>query len=575
VGQASDIAGTDGWAGVAERRWRRTVAAILLVTFAAYLPCAANGYVWDDVPLIVLSDRFEAPFSLLRIFSEDLWAGAAIGEAEASGYYRPLMVLGLWADHWLGAGAGGAHVHSLVWHVAAVGVCGWLGHRIGGPRAAWMGALVLALHPLQTEAVLWVAARNDLMAATLGMAALGMALGPLTIGNAVSAGVLALLAGLSKESVLLLPVLLVVMAWVTLPGPRDRDWWTDVGRRALPLFLGILVVVALRAWAGVDSARGPTALGWRLVAAEMPRLLGLLAAKVLVPWPLSTGYALEYVDRLSVPWLLGGGLGTLALLVGLVWRGGARAIAGLCWSVVCAAPAIWAVATTGWVGERYLYLSFVGLGWALAAALDDRRHRLLLGVLLLLVGSTSAVLRTSDWRTDRTLWTSAWQASPSPFTAVSLGHAARTEGEDSEALEWFIRGLDDPEPTESACEPMMGTALGSRKMMLAAQLGHWAAAQGCRSPAFRGRFAIALASTAQWQAVEGVVDGEEDAAGRILVARAALAQARSDDAAYQRIAAEWSGEQPLDEQVHAIFDNASRFAPARSDTVTLPDGGGP
>lgn len=537
-----------------DRRW---LVVILVVTAAAYLPTLGNGYVWDDVPLIVQNALFDAPFNPRTAFFTDLWAGAAIGDEAASGYFRPLMVASLWVDHGLGGHAAVAHLHSLVWHLVAVALAFRLGARVGGPSVALAGAVALALHPAQSEAVMWVAARNDLMAAVFGL--LGVVLVTGDRPRPMWAVLAAVCAGLSKESVFLMPVAAaMVLRW----GAQPLDW-RSVGRRLVPLVVGLGLVVGLRMGLGVGGARGPSAEGAALVSRSVPALVGWLGWKLAVPWPLSSGYVLEYLDRLSRAGLVAGGLGVLGGAVLVAVRGGRVGRLALGWGVLFLAPTAWALATTGWMGERYLYLSMLGVGWGLGALVDIRSGpaRVVVGVL----GLSWAVqlgLRTADWKTDATLWQSAWMATPSPFTAESLGHALRGAEGPEAAVPWFVRALDDDKPLSTACGPLMRSAVGSGKMVRAVQLGHWAHARGCRDPEFHGWRALTLASTGRWGKLEVLLDDAgSDPGGRLDIARAALALVAHDDDAYAEVEARWTGARPLRPQAEALVANATRHAP--------------
>ena len=537
-----------------DRRW---LAGLVALTALAYLPALGAGYVWDDVPLIVQNRLFEAPFDLRTALTTDLWAGAAIGDEAASGYFRPLMVLSLWLDRALGGQPWVAHLHSWLWHLAAVLAALDLGRRCLPATPAWVGAAVFALHPVQSEAVVWVAARNDLMAATFALVALGAVSGPRP--RAGVALVATLLAGLSKESVLLLPVLGAVLLAPTL----TRDNARAAGLRLLPLAMGVAGVVGVRLAAGVGAARGPTSAGLELLGRSLPGLVGWIGGKLVAPWPLSTGYALEYFDRLDPVGLVLGGSALLVGAVGVAWRGGPGARVGLAWLAVALAPVGWALSTTGWMGERYLYLPLLGVGWAIGSQLDLRRGWLRgAGVLVLVAWAGAVGLRTLDWQSDRTLWASAWAATPSPFTAESLGHAVRGADGPDAALPWFVQALDDPRPLRTSCEPVVRAAVAAQKMALAAHVATWAHGRGCDGDGFRGWRAITLASTGQWAELEPwLAASDRDPDGRLDVARAALALRGSDSAELARLEARWTGATPLRDQASALVANAERHAP--------------
>ena len=97
------------------------------------------------------------------------------------------------------------------------------------------------------------------MAAALGLWSALLNRADVGVAGGVGAAVLALLAGLSKESVVLLPLLLLLLDLVQARRPGCAD---------APLLLGIFGTLALRVLAGVGGATWPEPIGWRLLAAR-------------------------------------------------------------------------------------------------------------------------------------------------------------------------------------------------------------------------------------------------------------------------------------------------------------------
>ncbi len=529
---------------------------LLGLTALVYGRGLSNGFVWDDIPLFVQNTHLNGDFDVRAVFFDDLWSSAAIGDEAASGYYRPLMVLGLWVDRAVGGGAAWfGHLHSLLWHLLAVAGAWRLGFRLG-PSVGMVGAAMFALHPIQSEAVFWIAARNDLMAAALSFWALDTALSQFR-GAPVLAAALAVLACLAKETGLLLPALLVcVVAAGPKPLPPVRAWVASSGA----LLLGVGVAVLLRMFADVEGTRGPEWQGIDLFAHRLPHFVALVARLWCIPWPLSTAHVLEYLDRVPahhavMAAVLGG------VLLGVVgWRGGRPTWAALAFSSVAFLPALWAILTTGWMGERYLYIATLGIGWAVSLAWNGGRQAGIVGVAVAGIASLSAIwVRAPDWRDDQTLWQSAHVHTPSPFTAESVGHAIRGAGDVSGALPWFVAALDDPAPLASACVPAMSTAVATRRLVLAAQMGHWLGIRGCADAEFRGLQAISFAATGQWTALEAVLRTDvEDRAGRLRVARAVLARRRGDTSTWEEIRASWAEALPLEPQVEALLASSAQ-----------------
>ncbi|MSQ02226.1 MAG: hypothetical protein EXR71_10105 [Myxococcales bacterium] len=200
---------------------------------AVYLPVLGMGFVSDDPALILVNQPSIA--QIPGFFFADLWDGTD------TGYYRPLFVSTLAVDRALfGHEAWGFHLHSLGWHLlAGLGVHG-VARAWAGGRAALVAAAVFLLHPLQTEVVAGVSARNDSMAVALACGA-AVVLSPpqrrwprVLLGGALALGAL-----LSKENagaavVALLPALDLARRW----GPHSM---IDAVRRYAPLALTVFI----------------------------------------------------------------------------------------------------------------------------------------------------------------------------------------------------------------------------------------------------------------------------------------------------------------------------------------------
>ena len=131
--------------------------------------------------------------------------------------------------------------------------------------AAFAGAALFAVHPMQAETAGYVSARSELLCGTFLLATLLLTRRAKNVGGTLTvsrrwmsaAGALAcgVLAMLSKEVAAALPVLVVAYDWLVLPGTSDSK-----RRRLMVVFLplAILTVVAVlyrvRSLAGIDAS---------------------------------------------------------------------------------------------------------------------------------------------------------------------------------------------------------------------------------------------------------------------------------------------------------------------------------
>ncbi|HEY3442266.1 MAG TPA: tetratricopeptide repeat protein [Paludibaculum sp.] len=156
---------------------------------------------------------------------------------------RPLTWLSEWAQLQVAAEPWSFHLVNLLLHL----LCVWLAYTVLlellPVRSAQIAAMIFAVHPLQTEAVVYVFARGTLLATLLALLAIHLWLKDRRWW-AVGAFALALLA---KEEVAALPLLLALLEWSTKR------------RRAVAMPLCAMLALALAAGARVIYAAGAIA----------------------------------------------------------------------------------------------------------------------------------------------------------------------------------------------------------------------------------------------------------------------------------------------------------------------------
>lgn len=219
----------------------RTAPTLLLLVVAAILPYLVSvrgAYLRDDLPYIAENRVVtgERPIG-------DLWR-ETLPPRQPHGLWRPLTTATFRADRALfGASTIGPHIVSLLWHAAAVLLVYRLIMRTGIERRIAVGAAALfALHPTHVEAVSWISARSEAIAAVFGIGSMLLAAGRALPGRGLAAAVCAFLAVCAKESaVAFLPL---TIAWSLTPGiaiERKKTFW-------IPLAIGVVAAVLTRAY---------------------------------------------------------------------------------------------------------------------------------------------------------------------------------------------------------------------------------------------------------------------------------------------------------------------------------------
>jgi hypothetical protein len=424
-------------------RWGPAAALALLVTLT-FGGVLANGFVWDDRSFVLANEALRRPDVVVKAFQVSTWQLADPMHPPDS-FYRPLGVLSLALDAWAGGLSPIAfHLSNLLLHLAVVLLLFLLLVRRGAGRwpafaaAAWFGTL-----PAAVEAVAWISARFELLGAALALFALLVHRSERR-GAHVATPLLVLAAMLTKETFIVLPLLLVLDDWLESPlaARSVRAFVRGHAVRHAALVLAAISFLALRARAVSVSQGVLTDRTLSMLAVDALSTLAGMARLAVSPLPLT-------VTRPYVP-LEGWGL--VASLAGALAAGVAawrvpRLRLGLAWFAIGCALTSLAVRPLGFFGERYLYFPALGLaiaGAAAASRLSGLPRKALAATLSVVVALQAWIAwsRVPDWRDDRTLFTTALAVdAESWFALFELGHAEARDGRWAEAAAFYRRAL--------------------------------------------------------------------------------------------------------------------------------------
>ena len=416
-------------------------ALILGVALAVYLNSFSGAFQYDDFKVIV---------SNVRVHSLPDWLRGITG-------IRPLLKLSYTLNWLAGPGPWGFHLVNLTIH-GGNGLLVFALLKRFSPNGSEAGSLALATalifvaHPAQTEAVTYICGRSTALMTLFYLAAL------LAYTQARKEGVLAwnllsvlcfLLACLTKETALTLPVALLL--------------WER----------------AARSWPGLKAALRATSVHWLLLGimglgltlnAQQRELLVTDFSIRSIPLNLlnqvkALGYLLQtwcWPAHLNIDPFLPQALHlTLAitmlalLLLGLLVLGACQLRArpwlgfSLLWFFLHLLPTNSFIPRFDLVNERQLYLSSLGLAFALACAVKAGCRRLSLdgawaAVILLLILPLGArtILRNRAYRNEIALWRSSVEEAPrNPRAHNNLGYAYLLEGDQAQARKAFETAL--------------------------------------------------------------------------------------------------------------------------------------
>jgi hypothetical protein len=429
---------------------------LVVLVWVAYGNTLFHQFVFDDHETVefnrLISSLHNLPLLLSRHYFDQ--------RIEIS--YRPVVTLSYFVDYFFwGTRPVGYHLTNVLLHLATVVavfllLCELLAER----TLALYGALVFALHPVQTEVVNVISYREDLLAT--GMCIFAM-LSYITLRKSGRIGsplgalpvVCYILAAFAKESAVVLPVLIAV---VELPlfrhrfglpplAGRSRFWIAFAFATAL-VFYAIIRFLVMVPYHPMRYAYFGGSLG--IAEMNFPRFFLFYWWLLLVPVRLCAEYAFQPIVQLSNPVLLLGIAGTagyLALIIILVRRRVALSAFGLVWVIVAILPVAQILPFANPVAERYLYFPMAGFALILATVVQHVAGKLRAGNETFRAKQVSTVIiivcgiqllaytyittnRNPIWSRDETLWPATYKCEPrGTSTLTNLGALYLRRGE--------------------------------------------------------------------------------------------------------------------------------------------------
>jgi hypothetical protein len=447
------------------------VIVIAVVAMLVYANTLSNEFVYDDNHQVLKNKWLGSLGSIPEILTSSAWGFQK--DLQASNYYRPVMhLVYLFNAQIFGIEAWGFHLVNVVFHAlnavalffTALHFAPLLLPGMAKENKAAMfalgAALLFAVHPINTEAVTWVAGIPELSFTLFSLISLNLylrrgddaVLSPRYLG---SVGFF-FLATLSKETAFTLPLILAAHDVIIKKdlGIRTPLLWM---KRFLPFAVAGAAYLALR----LSALKGvaPRA-AWHADLSLFERLLnvfplvGKYFLKLVLPLNLNAFHVLHPV-RTPVDITFIASFIFTAVLLYAIWRlrGKLPALSFLlAWMALPLLPVLYVpVLGENSFTERYLYLSSIGFTMFVSALAFKARERYLIKsalpalmiILVLVVAAIPAtIMRNRVWKDDVALWVDTLGKSPdSGLAHYSLGFAYYERKRVPEAIEKYRDAL--------------------------------------------------------------------------------------------------------------------------------------
>jgi len=426
---------------------------LTLATLVAYGNSLQNGFVWDDHDIIVNNAVNRDIANFFSLFSS---ADSTVAGNQKT-YYRPLNRLTYMLDYQLfGLHPAGYHFVNILIHLMTVILLYFVARELFTKSVpAFIAALIFAVHPVNTEAVNFISARNSSLAAFFVLLTLMTYLHAQAENNKSSSylsGLFFLMGLLCKEQAIMLPFVLLIFEMV-----KGRKDGTSIKAKLLPLLpfaLATAIYLVLRIHA-LSTVVG----GYRITDGLWGRILQNIyvipkyAMIILFPLRLNAFYSLPHDYLAKAAWLVLLWIVIIATFL-VIDKERAATKFGLLWLAINFVPISNIVPIpSAPIAERYLYLPAIGL-WLIAA---DQAYRLYgrfafkrtliaSGAAIIICLAVITVNRNGDWRDDITFYSRMAETNPdSALAHFSLGLAYRERDDLQQAqAEWKRTAEIDP-----------------------------------------------------------------------------------------------------------------------------------
>jgi len=417
--------------------------ALAAITFGVYARTLSFPFInWDDPNYVIQNQdiRDFSPPHLKNMFSRAY-----------AGVYVPLTMLSFAIDYQLyHFNAAGFRATNLVLHILSVILLYLIALRMTGDGLLAFGiALIFAVHPVQTESVIWISQRKNVLSFFLYLAAfLAYACadpGPRERFLKILTFAFFVLACLAKSLSLTLPAVLLLYDHL----------FRRPGKKQFPFYLFLFLVSLLFVWLSFRftvAADPANALGPPHAPDAFTAVRTIMKYVTLTFFPLhqSIRYPFPAAGTLMNPACLTAAAGVLALaglLVFLYRRDRILFFWGV-WPLVLLAPTLSFIAQRDFVQDRWLYLPLAGFWMLVLSPLKRYAGKTLYLMVLFTAALAFGVLnvrRQAVWSDPETLWLETRKVTGEIWSSTyyNLAMYYEKEGRYDDALEQYRKAAED------------------------------------------------------------------------------------------------------------------------------------
>lgn len=415
---------------------------LVIATFAVYGRILGHDFMsnWDDNRYILENPDVQG-ISWLRI--------RAVFSRYYVGNYAPVQMLSYMLDHAIwGLWPGGFLFTNLLLHT----VNGLLLYRlfirlINDRLAAWLGASLFLVHPVQVETVAWIAQRKNLLAMLFFLLAWEFYLAYRDDGGTrrrlyYAASLTALLLALLAKSIAVIFPVSIFLFDVCYPAPKARFRFLDKAPYLLVAVAAAVLAILSQTPDYTEWGAGGGRTGYHggsAVATFLTMLPVYCSYLRLIVWPVDLSALYDPAIHKSLDPVV---MAALLLLAGMaylvyrLYRQDRRIAFWPLFAVIALLPVSQIVPLVTLMNDRYLYFPLIGVAGVIACAVkfisQPRRGgsaAVALMVSLLVILSTLSFQRCAVWQNSVSLWSDTLKKTPNSFIVwEGMGEALQYGG---------------------------------------------------------------------------------------------------------------------------------------------------
>lgn len=428
----------------------QAISTIGIVGILVYCNSLFGAFVWDDKAQIV-----EAP--LLNLFTNIPFIFTS---HNLSIFYRPMFIVVLTMLHFMfGQYVVFYHGIQLILHITATILVFLLLGKFISEKLSFLLAMVFLVHPINTEAVVYISAISDPIFVVFGLLSLALIMNGTKTWRICAASLLLLLTLLTKEAGIIFIFIIAMYMFL-----NKKDVRISMIRKVGILLIPLCVYVVLRF---ALAHKGFNMLDYSVMAqaglyeriTSIPKILFFYFSTVVLPWKLSiaqqwivhnaTTYDFYVPLLIDLCFIVLMGIATI-----IVYKKRRAHFVPLilfeCWFVAAMGIYMQLIPLDMTVAERWFYLPMIGLLGMIGIIIQSLKQSgiqarvigyAIMGLLLLLL-SARTMARNLNWYTPITLYEHDSKVSDSFAVENLLGGEYFASEKYTDALQHYKKSVD-------------------------------------------------------------------------------------------------------------------------------------